>query len=96
MSKSTVIVSGYIQNQAKVDAYKSVAGPILQKYGATLPPKSYTVHEVIAGITAPSFMLEIVFPDRETAIAAFNDPDYLAVISERDEGFGDLSILIVE
>ncbi len=96
MSKFAVIVSGKINNQEKVDAYKSVAGTIMKKYGATLPPRTYTVHNVFAGNSNPTFMLKIEFPDKEKAIAVFNDPDYIAVINERDEGFGDLSIFMVE
>lgn len=96
MQECTVIVSGNINNQEKVDAYKSVAGPIMKKYGATMPPQSYKVSDVIAGQVKPSFMLKIEFSDKEQAAAAFNDPDYQAVITERDEGFGDLSIFMIE
>jgi len=96
MLKCAVIVSGYINDQEKVDAYKNVAGPIMKRYGATMPPQSYKVSEVIAGNTSPSFMLKIEFSDKEKAMAAFKDADYTAVIAERDEGFGDLSIFIIE
>jgi len=95
MSKISVIVSGNIRNQDKVDQYKSVAGPVMKKYDAIMPPKSYAVGEVFAGKTSPSFMLEIEFPDSEKAVAAFNDPDYVSAINNRDEGFGDLSIFMV-
>jgi uncharacterized protein (DUF1330 family) len=96
MSTLTVIVSGNVNNQDKIDQYKVVAGPVMKKHGATMPPQSYQVSEVIAGKAAPSFMLKIEFPNKENITAAFNDPDYIAVINERDEGFGDLSIFVVE
>jgi len=96
MSKFAVIVSGKINNQEQVDAYKSVAGVIMKKYGATLPPRAYTVNKIFAGNANPTFMLKFEFPDKGNAIAAFNDPDYIAVINKRDEGFGDLSIFMVE
>lgn len=96
MSELAVIVSGKINNQEKVDAYKSVAGPIMKKYGATMPPQTYGVSKVLAGHATPSFMLKIEFPDKEKALAAFNDPAYTAVMNQRDEGFGDLSIYIIE
>ncbi|HHJ36623.1 MAG TPA: DUF1330 domain-containing protein [Gammaproteobacteria bacterium] len=96
MSECAVIVSGKINNQQKVDAYKKVAGPVMAKYGATMPPQAYKVSDLVAGHAAPSFMLKIEFPDREKAVAAFDDPDYIAVINERDEGFGDLSIFVIE
>ncbi len=96
MSKIEIIVSGNIRNQEKVDIYKSAAGPVMKKYGAVMPPNSYVVSKIIAGQSAPSFMLKIQFSDKEKAILAFNDPDYLAAISERDEGFGDLSIFMIE
>lgn len=96
MSKCTVVVSGNISNQEKVDAYKSVAGPVMKKYDAVMPPKSYTVSKIIAGQASPSFMLEIEFPDKDKATAAFDDFDYIAAIADRDEGFDDLSIFIAE
>lgn len=96
MNEYAVIVSGNIKNQEKVDIYKSIAGPIMKKYGATMPPLSYRVSEVVAGQASPSFMLKIEFPDKGKAMAAFNDPDYTAVIGDRDEGFGDLSIFVIE
>ena len=96
MSKIEVIVSGNINNQEKVDRYKSVAGPVMKKHGAVMPPHSYMVSKIFAGESAPSFMLKIEFPDKEKAEQAFNDPDYVAVIDERDQGFGDLSIFMVE
>jgi len=96
MSEFAVVVSGNILNQAKADAYKSIAGPIMKKYGATMPPHSYKVSQIIAGDVSPSFMLKIEFPNRKKAMAAFDDPDYKAVINERDAGFGDLSIFLIE
>lgn len=96
MTGCAVIVSGNINDQAKVDTYKNVAGPIMNKYGAIMPPHMYDVSEVIAGKVSPTFMLKIDFSDKEQATAAFNDPEYKAVINTRDEGFGDLSIFMVE
>lgn len=96
MTECAVIVSGNIHDQAKVDAYKNVAGPIMKKYGAVMPPQSFNVSEIITGEVSPSFMLKIEFSEKESAIAAFNDPEYIDVISTRDDGFGDLSIFIIE
>lgn len=96
MSECTVIVSGNINNQQKVDAYRNVAGPIMKKYGVIRPPESHLVSNVIAGDATPSFLMKIEFSDKEKAMAAFVDPDYVAVIADRDEGFGDLSIYMIE
>ena len=96
MSECIVIVSGNINNQQKVDAYRNVAGSIMKKYGVTKPPESHLVSNVIAGDAKPSFLMKIEFSDKEKAIAAFADPDYAAVIKDRDEGFGDLSIFLIE
>jgi len=95
MSKFSVIVSGHIKNQEKVDAYKSVAGPIMKKYGAVMPPQPFKVEKVLAGKAIPSFMLKIEFPNKENIMAAFNDPNYANIIKDRDDGFGDLSIFII-
>jgi len=96
MAECAVIVSGNIHDQAKVDSYKNVAGAIMKKYGAVMPPQTFNVSEIIAGEVSPSFMLKIEFSEKENAMAAFNDPEYKAVISARDEGFGDLSIFMIE
>ena len=95
MSACTVIVSGNIKNQEKIDAYRAVAGAVMKKHGVTAAPSTYIVSEVVAGNSKPSFMMEIKFPDKKMALAAFNDPDYKTVISQRDEGFGDLSIFML-
>ncbi len=96
MSTVEVIVSGNISNQEKVNIYKGAAGPVMKKYGAVMPPHSYAVNKIFAGTPTPSFMLKIEFPDKEKAEQAFKDPDYIAVINDRDEGFGDLSIFMIE
>ncbi len=96
MSECSVIVSGNIKNQEKVDLYKSVAGPVMKKYNASLPPSTYKVSNVVAGAAMPSFMLKIDFPNQEEAMAAFHDSDYLSAIENRDNGFGDLSIFLIE
>ncbi len=61
-----------------------------------MPPESYKVEKVLAGSLSPEFLLRIEFPSQEIIEAAFNDPDYRSVISKRDEGFAELSILIVK
>ena len=96
MQECAVIVSGNIKDQEKVDAYKSVAGPIMKRYGAVMPPETYTVSEVVAGHSMPSFMLKIPFTDLSSAKAAFEDQEYKSVIEARDNGFGDLSIYMIE
>jgi|GEM_PF-1890665 len=96
MSHCQVIVSANIKHQASVDAYKSVAGPVMKKHGAQLPAQTYNVHAVIAGKAQPEFILKIGFPDKNQALAAFADPEYSRAIEQRDEGFGDLSIVLVE
>ncbi len=96
MSTCSVIVSGNVKNQEKVDLYKSVAGPVMKKHNAAMPPSSYKVSNIVAGSAMPSFMLKIDFPNQENAIAAFNDSDYLAAIEDRDNGFGDLSIFMID
>jgi len=61
-----------------------------------MPPNSYVVSKVIAGRSTPSFMLKIEFPNKYQAKRAFKYPEYLAVIDDRDKGFGDLSIFMIE
>ena len=96
MGNVYLLVSGSIDDQKKVAEYKEVAGPIMKKYGGRMPPENYQVLKVLAGAPRPTFMTRVAFPGRQEIEDAFNDPEYKTVVCLRDEGFGDLGILIVE
>jgi len=95
MSKTYLIVLGSPNNEEKIKAYKEVAGPIMKKYDGIMPPKNYKVEEILAGNLNPTSMLRVEFPSKENIVNAFNDPEYLAVINDRDEGFSNLSIFTI-
>jgi len=95
VSNAYLIVSGRISDKATVEEYKSLAGPVLKKHNAILPPENYKVSNVLAGDSSPEFLLRIPFPTTEDINKAFADPEYLKVISLRDKGFSELSIYSV-
>ncbi|OUR99552.1 hypothetical protein A9Q84_00600 [Halobacteriovorax marinus] len=94
MSKATLVVSGTVKNPDKVTQYKEVAIEVLKRHGAILPPLAREVTKILAGRQNPKSLLEIEFPNEQNILDAFNDPEYLAVVGLRDEGFEDLSIYI--
>ena len=96
MSKATLIVSGRVKDEQKVNSYREKAILVLKKYGAILPPKSRSVLSVLAGDRRPASLLEIEFESEKNITDAFSDPDYISIINLRDEGFEDLSIYIVQ
>lgn len=96
MSNATLVVSGKTVDIEKVTAYREKAVLILKKYGAILPPKSREVTVILAGESKPENLLEVEFESEKNIIDAFSDPDYLSIITLRDEGFSDLSIYIVK
>lgn len=96
MSQTYLIVSGNVADAAKVEAYKSKAGPIMKKYGGQLPPENLQVSQVLAGASQPAFLLRIPFADATQIEAAFADEEYRSIVGLRDAGFGDLSIYIAQ
>lgn len=96
MSIATLVVSANIRDLEKVKSYKEVAGKVLKRHGGEFPPKSREVTTILAGENSPKMLLEVNFPNEDSIMKAFNDPEYKAVISLRDEGFSDLSIFIAK
>jgi len=95
MSKTYLTVFGSPRDEVKIMAYKKVAGPVMKKYGGVMPPVNYTVEDILVGEFTPSFMLRVEFPSKESILSAFNDPEYVGAVADRDEGFANLSIFII-
>ena len=95
MSKTYLIVLGNPQDEVRMNAYKAVAGPIMGKYGGVMPPSTYKIEEILVGNFTPSFMLRVEFPGKKNILNAFNDPEYVGVVKDRDAGFANLSIFII-
>lgn len=95
MKKSYLVVIGKIHDIEKVNRYRSVAGPIMKKYGGKMPPMNYTIGNIYAGEIKPTFMLQIEFPSTNDINNALTDKEYIKIISDRDEGFADLCIFCI-
>jgi len=95
MSKTYLTVLGSPKDEVKIKAYKEVAGPVMGKYGGVMPPTNYKVEEILVGDFAPSFILRVEFPSKENILNAFNDPEYVGAVEDRDAGFANLSIFII-
>lgn len=67
----------------------------MKKYGVILPPQKFKVTKVVKGNSQPSLLNYVEFPSNQHILDALNDPEYLAVVNDRDAGFTDLNILIV-
>lgn len=94
-TRSFLLVFGSPADKAKIERYKKAAGPIMKKYGVILPPQQFKVSSVIKGNSQPKFLNYVEFPEQQNILDALNDPAYLKVINDRDEGFKDLNIFIV-
>lgn len=95
-TRSFLLIFGSPADKAKIERYKKAAGPILKKYGVILPPKQFKVSRVIKGNSQPKFLNYVEFPKQQNILDALNDPAYLKIINDRDEGFKDLNIFIVK
>ena len=94
MSKVTLVVTGTVVDADQLAAYKKVAVQVLQKHGAEFPPRAREVTTVLAGELIPKMYMEIDFPEEQNVLNAFTDPDYLSVITQRDQAFSNLSIYV--
>lgn len=96
MSKHYLIVIGAVKDEERVQAYKQIAGPVMKEFGGVMPPENFEVTSTLAGSLNPSFLLRVEFPSLQNIKNAFESEQYKSVVSDRDEGFSNLSIFTVE
>ncbi len=93
-NKTYLVVMATPKDMEKVQHYQQESGPIMAKHGAIMPPVKLDVEKVLAGDINPVFIAQIEFPSAKHIENAFNDPDYLSLVSDRDKGFSTLNIFI--
>ncbi len=95
MSQVYLLVLAHKNDLELVQSYQQAAGPIMKKHGAQMPPQSFKVESILAGSLKPTIALKVGFPDVQSIKNAFEDPDYLPLIEDRDKGLTELSISII-
>jgi len=72
--------------ETALNRYFKNSKPLTQKYGA-VPVASYSLTEALDEKQHPEVCAIMSFPSKETIYQLFNDPDYLAIVKDRDLGF---------
>lgn len=79
-----IVVELTLRDQVARDRYSAAAQPILKAFGGEFAGSGKW--EVLYGEPAFTNGAIIAFPDRETALAWYNSPDYQALIADRTAG----------
>lgn len=82
-----------VNDQAKVDAYRKLAGPVMEAAGAKFLVRSDPAKVYEAGINMRTVVIE--FPSVEAAIAAHDSPGYQAALKALGDG-AERDLRIVE
>ena len=82
-----------INDQAKVDAYRKLAGPVMEAAGAKFLVRGDPAKVYEAGINMRAVVIE--FPSVEAAIAAHDSPGYQAALKALGDG-AERDLRIVE
>ncbi|WP_299491770.1 DUF1330 domain-containing protein [uncultured Shewanella sp.] len=93
-NKTFLIVLGTPQNKEALLNYQEASASIMKHFGAKLPPNKLNINTRLVGSSRPKFMMKVEFPSPQHIKDAFNHPDYLAIVKDRDEGLSDLHIFI--
>jgi uncharacterized protein (DUF1330 family) len=80
-----VVVHVKIKDPEKLSAYSMAAGPTTAVHGGEFIMRAPIV-ETLTGPDGYDRFVLIKFPDIDAARAWYNDPDYQALIANRDEG----------
>ena len=76
-----------------LQAYQAASGPLFAKYGAR-PVAQFAVAGQPVGTTPAAFIAVIEFDSPEAAVAVFDDPDYQAIVPQRDRGLAALNVYV--
>ena len=82
-----------INDQAKVDAYRKLAGPVMEASGAKFLVRGDPAKVYEAGLMQRTVVIE--FPSVEAAIAAHDSPGYQAALKALGDG-AERDLRIVE
>jgi len=100
VKKENIMPKGYwinsfraVKDQAKVDAYRKLAGPAMEAAGAKFLVRGDPVKVYEAGLNMRAVVIE--FPSVEAAIAAHDSPGYQAALRALGDG-AERDLRIVE
>ena len=82
-----------VNDQAKVDAYRKLAGPVMEAAGAKFLVRGDPAKVYEAGLMQRAVVIE--FPSVEAAIAAHDSPGYQAALKALGDG-AERDLRIVE
>lgn len=82
-----------VNDQAKVDAYRKLAGPVMEAAGAKFLVRGDPAKVYEAGVSQRAVVIE--FPSVEAAIAAHDSPGYQAALKALGDG-AERDLRIVE
>jgi uncharacterized protein (DUF1330 family) len=82
-----------VNDQAKVDAYRKLAGPVMEAAGAKFLVRGDPAKVYEAGVNGRAVVIE--FPSVEAAIAAHDSPGYQAALKALGDG-AERDLRIVE
>ena len=82
-----------VNDQSKVDAYRKLAGPVMEAAGAKFLVRGDPAKVYEAGINMRTVVIE--FPSVEAAIAAHDSPGYQAALKALGDG-AERDLRIVE
>lgn len=82
-----------VNDQAKVDAYRALAGPVMEAAGAKFLVRGDPAKVYEAGINMRAVVIE--FPSIEAAIKAHDSPGYQAALKALGDG-AERDLRIVE
>lgn len=88
------IARSKVSNPENYNKYVSLVPDILKKYNAR-PLTRGGRYEIMEGTDKFHRFIVIEFPDLETAVAAYNSPEYQQAKQHRD-GAGEVEIVMVE
>lgn len=76
-----------------LQAYQAASGPLFAKHGAR-PVAQFPVTDQPVGHTPAAFVAVLEFDSAEAAVAVFDDPDYQAIVPQRDRGLAALNVYV--
>ncbi len=77
-----------------LDEYLRVAGPLMEKAGATLISR-HEVAENLSGSDLPQFVSVVEYPDADAVRMVFNHPDYIALKPVLDRAFSRYDVCVL-
>ena len=78
-----VVVESTVKDPEAMDRYVKAAGPIIKSFGGEFLARG--PWQVLSGDAYLTTGGLVQFPDKETALAWYNSPEYQAILTDRDQ-----------